>query len=46
LISEACSPVLAHFIDEAELSDSEIRELKRRLDEKRTGTPRSKGDAS
>jgi BlaI family penicillinase repressor len=35
LISEASSPVLAQFIDEAELSDAEIRELKRRLDEKR-----------
>ena len=35
LISEACSPVLAQFIDEAELSDAEIRQLKRRLDDKR-----------
>jgi len=35
LISEAFSPVLAQFIDEADLSDAEIRELKRRLDEKR-----------
>src|SRR5438874_139137 len=34
LISEAFSPVLAQFIDEADLSDAEIRELKRRLDEK------------
>lgn len=46
LMSEACSPVLAHFIDEADLSDAEIRELKRRLDEKRTATARSKGEAS
>lgn len=35
LISEACSPVLAQFIEEADLSDAEIRQLKRRLDEKR-----------
>jgi BlaI family penicillinase repressor len=35
LISEAFSPVLAQFIEEAELSDAEIRELKHRLDEKR-----------
>jgi BlaI family penicillinase repressor len=35
LISEACAPVLAQFIDEADLSDADIRELKRRLDEKR-----------
>jgi len=42
LASEALSPVLAHFIDEADLSDVEIRELKRRLDEKRSlpGTKR------
>src|SRR5437016_853050 len=39
LISEACAPVLAQFIDEAELSDAEIRELKRRLNEKRKGKP-------
>jgi BlaI family transcriptional regulator, penicillinase repressor len=42
LISEASSPVLAQFIDEAELSDAEIRQLKRRLDAKRkTPPPRS-----
>lgn len=35
LMGEAFSPVLAHFIDEAELSDVEIAELKRQLDEKR-----------
>jgi BlaI family penicillinase repressor len=40
LISEASSPVLAQFIDEAELSDAEIRELKRRLDDKRKHPPR------
>ena len=38
LISEAWSPVLAHFIEEANLSDAEIRELKRRLDAKRKRT--------
>ena len=37
LTSEAFSPVLAQFIDEAELSDEEIRELKRLLNEKRAG---------
>jgi BlaI family penicillinase repressor len=35
LISEACAPVLAHFIDEADLSDAEITRLKRQLDQKR-----------
>lgn len=40
LIGEACSPVLAHFIDEAELSDAEIRQLKRLLDEKRKNSGR------
>src|SRR5262245_27008368 len=43
LISEACSPVLAQFIDEAELSDAEIRQLKRRLDEKRKSPQRKRG---
>ena len=35
LISEAFAPVLAQFIGEADLSDAEIRQLKRLLDEKR-----------
>ena len=35
LASEAIQPVLAHFIEEAELSDDEIKELKRQLDAKR-----------
>jgi predicted transcriptional regulator len=35
LISEASSPLLAHFIEESELSDTEIRDLKRLLDQKR-----------
>jgi hypothetical protein len=38
--------VLAHFIEEAELSDAEIRELKKRLDQKRATQPRSKGEAT
>lgn len=40
LMSEAFSPVLAHFIDEADLTDEEIKQLKRRLDEKRKPSPR------
>ncbi len=40
LISEACSPVLAQFIDEANLTEAEIRQLKRHLDEKRKQPPR------
>jgi len=35
VVGAAASPVLAHFIDEAELSDDEIRQLRRLLDEKR-----------
>lgn len=35
LADEAFSPVLAQFIDEADLSDAEIKRLKRQLDEKR-----------
>ncbi|MEX2114802.1 MAG: BlaI/MecI/CopY family transcriptional regulator [Pirellulales bacterium] len=35
LISEASSPVLAQFIEEADLTAAEIRQLKRQLDEKR-----------
>src|SRR5262245_29146137 len=42
LISAACSPVLAQFIDEADLSDAEIRQLKRRLEEKRKRRPDGK----
>ncbi|HVU87793.1 MAG TPA: BlaI/MecI/CopY family transcriptional regulator [Pirellulales bacterium] len=37
LISEASAPVLAQFIEEADLSDEEIRALKRQLDDKRKG---------
>ena len=35
VVGAAVSPVLAHFIDEANLSDEEIQKLKRLLDEKR-----------
>jgi BlaI family penicillinase repressor len=35
LAGETIKPVLAHFIDEAELTDDDIRELKRQLDAKR-----------
>lgn len=35
LVSEACSPILAQFIEEASLSDTDIKQLKRLLDEKR-----------
>ncbi len=35
IMSQALSPVLAHFIEEAELSDEEIGQLKRTLDNKR-----------
>lgn len=39
LASETIKPVLAHFIEEAELSDDEIKDLKRQLDAKRKGRP-------
>ena len=35
VVSGAASPVLAHFIDEVELTEADIRQLKRLLDEKR-----------
>lgn len=35
LASEACAPILAQFIEEADLSDLDIKKLKRQLDEKR-----------
>lgn len=35
VVGAAVSPVLAHFIDEAELSDEDIRQLQRVLNEKR-----------
>lgn len=40
LMSQAFSPVLATFIDEADLTESEIEALKRRLDEKRSSSSR------
>jgi BlaI family transcriptional regulator, penicillinase repressor len=39
VVGEAVSPVLAHFIDEAELSDEDIRKLQKLLDEKRRKRP-------
>jgi predicted transcriptional regulator len=39
-MSEASSPILAQFIEEADLSDAEIKRLKRLLDEKRKNVPR------
>ena len=42
IMSEAFSPVLAHFIEEADLSDDEIRELQHKLDEKRKQKTRAK----
>jgi len=42
IMSEALSPVLAHFIEQADLSDEEINELKRKLDEKRRHPSRRK----
>jgi BlaI family transcriptional regulator, penicillinase repressor len=35
VVGAAASPVLAHFIDEADLSDEDIRKLQQLLDEKR-----------
>jgi BlaI family penicillinase repressor len=40
LMSEACSPILAQFIEEAHLSDADIKRLKRLLDEKRKSARR------
>lgn len=41
LADTAFSPLLAQFIDEAELSDAEIKQLKRHLDDKRKQATRS-----
>jgi predicted transcriptional regulator len=35
VVGAAVSPVLAHFIDEAELSDADIRKLQQTLADKR-----------
>jgi BlaI family penicillinase repressor len=43
VVGAAVSPVLAHFIDEASLSDEEIRQLQQVLDEKRKKRPRQTG---
>lgn len=46
LAGEAFSPLLAQFIDEAELSGDEIKQLKRRLDEKRKPNTKGRGKPS
>ena len=46
VISEACLPVLAHFLEEARLSDGEIQELKRLLERKEQRPSSDKRDAS
>ncbi len=43
VVGAAVSPVLAHFIDEANLSDEEIRKLQQLLDEKRKRRPGGRG---
>ena len=43
VVGAAVSPVLAHFIDEANLSDEEIRKLRQLLDEKRKKRPGGRG---
>jgi BlaI family penicillinase repressor len=45
VISEACSPVLAHFIEEADLSEADIAELKRLLEEKRKAAGAGEGES-
>ena len=42
VMGSALSPVLAHFIEEAELSDEEIGELKKQLEAKRRKKPKGK----
>ena len=39
VLGAAVSPVLAHFLDEAELTDEDIRKLQKLLDEKRRKRP-------
>ena len=43
LMSEAFSPVLAQFIEEAELTSEEIEQLKQQLDQKRRQKSRRSG---
>jgi BlaI family transcriptional regulator, penicillinase repressor len=45
VVGAAVSPVLAHFIDEAELTDDDIRKLQKLLEEKRKKRPGSGGKA-
>jgi BlaI family penicillinase repressor len=45
VVGAAVSPVLAHFIDEADLSDDDIRSLQRLLEEKRRKRPGDGGRA-
>jgi BlaI family penicillinase repressor len=42
VVGAAAAPVLAHFIDQADLNDEEIRELQRMLDDKRKKRPSGK----
>ncbi len=43
VVGAAVSPVLAHFLDEADLSDEDIRELQKLLKEKRNKRPDESG---
>jgi BlaI family penicillinase repressor len=43
VVGAAVSPVLAHFLDEADLTDDDIRALQRLLDEKRKKRPGKTG---
>ena len=45
VVSEAAAPVLAHFIEDTDLSDEDIKRLKQLLDEKRKnrGAKKRKG---
>ena len=42
IMGEAVSPVLAHFIEHAELTSEEIEELKKQLDDKKSSSPRGR----
>ena len=46
LISHTFSPVLAQFIEESDLTDREIRDLKKLLDQKRKASRQAEEDAS
>ena len=45
MMSGASSPIIAHFIDEATLSEAEIKDLKKLLDEKRKRLPKKRGSS-